>query len=48
MRAVELLTNYFSPKKNIEYEVDMFRQAKQLSGETMGRFHTRLRKLAKT
>ena len=48
MRAVELLTNYFSPKKNIEYEVHMFRQAKQMSGETMDRFHTRLRKLAKT
>ena len=48
MRAVERLTNYFSPKKNIEYEVHMFRQVKQMSGETIDRFHTRLRKLAKT
>ena len=31
MRAVELLTNNFSPKKNIEHEVHMFRQAKQMS-----------------
>ncbi|XP_028418333.1 uncharacterized protein K02A2.6-like [Dendronephthya gigantea] len=47
-RAVELLTEYFSPKKNIEYEVHVFRQAKQMSGETMDGFHTRLRKLART
>jgi hypothetical protein len=47
-RAAELLTQYFLPKKNIEYEVHVFRQAKQMTDETMDKFHTRLRKLAKT
>ena len=47
-RAVELLTTYFSPKKNIECEVHVFCQAKQMGGETIDVFHTRLRKLART
>ena len=47
-RAVELLTNYFSPKKNIEYEVHVFCQVKQMGGETMDTFRTCLKKLAKT
>ena len=48
LRAVELLTNCFSPKKNIEYEVHVFRQVKEMSDETLDIFHTCLRKLAKT
>ena len=46
-RAAELLTQYFLPKRNTEYKVHVFRQAKQMTGETMDRFHTRLRKLAR-
>ena len=37
---------YFSPKKNVAYEVFQFRQATQQMGETIDQFSTRLRKLA--
>lgn len=33
-------------KKNTEYEIYKFRQAKQTSDETIDSFHTRLRQLA--
>ena len=46
--AVEKLNGYFSPQKNIAYEVYNFRQTKQKDGESLGSFHTRLRQLAKT
>ena len=37
--------DYFAPKKNAEYEVHKFRQAKQSANETIDSFHTRLRQL---
>ena len=42
------LTNYFEPKKNVDYETFVFRQARQEQGETTDKFCTRLRKLAST
>ena len=47
-KAVTALTNYFTPKKNREYEVYVFRKAKQESDESISAFHTRLRRLAMT
>ena len=44
--AMEKLDEYFSPKKNVDYEIFQFRQAKQNIGETTDQFATRLRKLA--
>ena len=37
-----LLTAYFAPQRNAEYEVFMFRQAAQGVGETIDKFHARL------
>ena len=45
-RAISKLDAYFSPKKNIDYEILQFRQAKQLTDETVDQFCLRLRKLA--
>ena len=45
-RAMEKLDNYFTPKKNVTYEIFQFRKAVQQSGETVDQFATRLRKLA--
>ena len=39
---------YFGPKKNVEFEIFTFRQAKQNPGETMNSYHSRLRQLATT
>ena len=36
-RAADLLSEYFLPKKNIEYETHVFRQAKQMTSETIDR-----------
>ena len=47
-RAMEKLDNYFTPKKNVIYEIFRFRKAVQQSGETVDQFATRLRKLAST
>ncbi|GAA6090226.1 uncharacterized protein K02A2.6-like [Tachysurus ichikawai] len=47
-KAAQVLTEYFSPSRNTEYEVYVFRQAKQKPGETIDAFHTRLRQLATT
>ena len=47
-KAKEKLNEYFGPKKNIEYEIYTFRQAKQNSGESMNSYHSRLRQLAST
>ena len=44
--ALTKLTEYFSPKKNVDYEIFQFRQAVQTLGETVEQFATRLRKLA--
>ena len=45
---MEKLDNYFTPKKNVTYEIFRFRKAVQQSGETVDQFATRLRKLAST
>ena len=37
---------YFSPKKNVDYEIFQFRQAIQQPSETVDQFATRLRKMA--
>lgn len=42
-----ILTAYFAPQRNIEYEVYVFRQAAQLGSESLDKFHARLRQLAK-
>ena len=44
--AMTKLNEYFSPKKNVDYEIFQFRQAVQNAGETVDQFATRLRKLA--
>ena len=44
--AQEKLDAYFSPKKNVDYEIFQFRQAVQQPGETVDQFATRLRKIA--
>ena len=46
--AKEKLTEYFDPKKNVEYEIYTFRQARQNPGESMNAFHSRLRQLSAT
>ena len=46
-KAVDALNAYFQPKANPMYEVYVFRQAKQESGETLDHFVTRLRQLSK-
>ncbi|CAC5366652.1 unnamed protein product [Mytilus coruscus] len=44
--ALRKLTEYFAPKKNVEYEIYKFRQAKQETDETIVAFHTKLRQLS--
>jgi hypothetical protein len=46
--ACEKLTEYFSPSKNVAFEVYKFRQAKQQEHETLDAYYTRLCTLAKT
>ena len=46
--AQQKLDDYFSPKKNVDYQIFQFRQAVQQPGETIDQFVTRLRKLAAT
>ena len=46
--AMDKLDAYFNPKKNVDFEVFQFRQAKQQEDETIDQFITRLRKLAVT
>ena len=40
--ACEALTRYFTPKKNVSFEIFKFRNLKQESHETVDEFHTRL------
>ena len=47
-KAMEKLDAYFTPKKNVDYEIFKFRTAVQLPNETVDQFATRLRKLAQT
>ena len=44
--AQEKLDAYFSPKKNVDYEIFQFWQAIQQPSETVDQFATRLRKMA--
>ena len=46
--AVQALTDYFTPKTNIAFEVYNFRQARQQPGESIDAFSTRLCQLAKS
>ena len=47
-KSVAALTNYFTPQQNREYEIYVFRQAKQESNENISAFHIRLCQLAVT
>ena len=40
--ACEALTRYFTPKKNLSFEIFKFRNLKQESHETVDEFHTHL------
>ena len=44
--AKEKFTEYFDPKKNVNYEIYTFRQARQNPGESMNAFHSRLCQLS--
>ena len=44
--AIERLTKHFTPQRNIEYEIYLFRQACQQPQETLDQFATRLRQFA--
>ena len=43
----EKLNRYFEPKKNKEYEIYRFRQARQNDDESIDEYHTRLRQLSR-
>ena len=45
--AIEKLTEYFSPQKNTEHQILMFRKCYQRQSETLDQFQTRLQMLAK-
>ena len=47
-KAMEKLDAYFTPKKNVGYEIFKFHTAVQLPNETVDQFATRFRKLAQT
>ena len=47
-KAMDWLTEHFTPQKNIEYETYLFRQARQRQPETLDQYATRLRQLAST
>ena len=46
--AMTKLNDYFSPTKNVDYEIFQFRKAMQQPGETTDQFATRLKKLVAT
>ena len=46
-KAADALTAHFEADKNKIYQTYLFRQAKQMTTETIDQFHTRLRGLAK-
>ena len=43
--ALEALDGLFKPKRNVEYEIYQFRQAKQADSETLDAFHIKLKQL---
>ena len=46
--AIAQLDEYFSPKKNVDFEIFKFRTAAQQTNETIDQYATRLRRLAQT
>ena len=46
--AKEKLKEYLDPKKNVEYEIYTFRQARQNTGESINAFRSRLCQLSAT
>ena len=44
--AKKALSNFFLPKRNIEFELFKFRQAEQQPGEDLDTFYTNLKQLA--
>ncbi|CAB3985054.1 uncharacterized protein LOC110987377 [Paramuricea clavata] len=47
-KAMDRLTEHFTPQRNVDYEIYLFRQARQQPTETLDQFTTRLRQLAST
>ena len=47
-KAIDALTAYFTPKKNVAYKEYQFRQAKQEQGEKIMAYYTRLKHLSQT
>jgi hypothetical protein len=47
-KAMDRLTEHFTPQRNVDYEIYLFRQARQQPTETLDKFTTRLRQLAST
>ncbi len=47
-KAMDRLTEHFTPQRNVDYETYLFRQARQQPNETLDQFTTRLRQLAST
>ena len=45
--TLDALNEHFIPKRNLEYELFMFRSGKQENDETLDQFHTRLLHLSK-
>lgn len=45
-QTCKAITDYFTPKKCVEYEIHRFRKCKQKEDETIDEFHTRLISLA--
>ncbi len=45
--ACEALTSYFTPKKNVSFEIFKFRNLKQESNETVDEVHTRVQMASK-
>ena len=46
IKAEKALKNYFTPQKNLEYEVYKFHQAKQIPEENISAYFTRLKQLS--
>jgi len=44
--TIKYFNDYFNPRKNTEYHIHLFREAKQYEDETIDQFHTRLIQLA--
>ena len=47
-KAIDALTSYFTPKKNVAYEEYLFRQTKQDPEEKIMAYYTRLKHLSQT